>query len=241
MPARQPSASNKTGFQELGFAKVDTDRAARCGAAEVIYGPGKTPDQIIKIARTLRRAGQPVLITRLEPARAKTIRTALRGLNYDPVSRLAWWGQHPVVPEFVVGVCAAGTSDLPIAEEAACTCEFFGLSTRRFTDVGVAGVHRLLTQTEALRQCHCLIVVAGMEAALPSVLGGLVDMPLIAVPTSVGYGWHMEGLTALLGMLNSCASGLAVVNIDNGFGAAYAALRQARAAQRLKAAPLSPK
>jgi NCAIR mutase (PurE)-related protein len=231
MPRPSP-ASLQPGFADLDFAKVDLDRRRRCGASEVVYGPGKTAPQIIKIARTLRAAAQPVLITRLDPAKARRVRDALRGLRYDPQSRMGWIGAHPPLPSFRVGLCAAGTSDLPVAEEAARACAFFGLETVRFTDIGVAGIHRLLAQQDGLRACHALIVVAGMEAALPSVIGGLVDIPVIAVPTSVGYGWHMEGLTALLGMLNSCASGLAVVNIDNGFGAAYAALRVARASSR---------
>jgi len=218
------------GFQDLEFAKVDLDRQARCGASEVVFGPGKTAPQIIQIARALRRQGQPVLVTRLEAAKARAVRAALRGMHYDPAARMAWIGAHPPVHHFQVGLCAAGTSDLPVAEEAARACAFFGLEVKRFTDIGVAGLHRLLAQTDGLRSCQVLVVVAGMEAALPSVIGGLVDIPVIAVPASVGYGWHMEGLTAFLGMINSCASGLTVVNIDNGFGAAYAALRIARCA-----------
>lgn len=223
-----PQRSATPGFTDLKFAKVDTDRLRRCGAAEVIYGPGKTAAQIVRIAGALHRARQPVLVTRVDAAKARALKASLRGLRYDPRSRLAHLGSHPALPDLTVGVCAAGTSDLPVAEEAAQTAEFFGLKVDRITDVGVAGIHRLLAQEERLRACDILIVVAGMEAALPSVVGGLVDCPVIAVPTSVGYGWHMDGLTALMGMLNSCASGLAVVNIDNGFGAAYAALRIAR-------------
>jgi NCAIR mutase (PurE)-related protein len=231
MPRRSPP-SLQPGFADLDFAKVDLDRQRRCGASEVVYGPGKTAPQIIKIARTLRAAAQPVLITRLDSTKARRVRAGLRSLRYDPVARMGWIGSHPSISGFRVGLCAAGTSDLPVAEEAARACEFFGLEIVRFTDIGVAGIHRLLAQQDGLRACQVLIVVAGMEAALPSVIGGLVDIPVIAVPTSVGYGWHMEGLTALLGMLNSCASGLVVVNIDNGFGAAYAALRVARAFSR---------
>lgn len=229
MPRACRSPRPTPGFLDLDFAKVDLDRQVRCGASEVVYGPGKTAPQIIRIARSLRAHRQPVLVTRLEAAKAKAVRAALRGLRYDPASRMAWIGTHPAIPGFQVGICVAGTSDLPVAEEAARACTFFGLEVRRFTDIGVAGLHRLLAQTEGLRSCRVLIVVAGMEAALPSVIGGLVDIPIIAIPTSVGYGWHMEGLTAFLGMINSCASGLTVVNIDNGFGAAYAALRIARA------------
>lgn len=211
--------------KNLGFARVDTDREARCGAAEVIYGPGKRPEQIIRIAKTLREARQPVLISRIEPTVAAQLKKSLRGLRYDAVSRLASLGNYPLRKDFPLGICAAGTSDLPVAEEAAQTCEFFGLPVTRFYDIGVAGIHRLLGVQDALRHQKVLIVVAGMEGALPSVIGGLVACPVIAVPTSVGYGTSYQGLSALLGMLNSCASGLTVVNIDNGFGAAYATLR----------------
>ncbi|MDX6765717.1 MAG: nickel pincer cofactor biosynthesis protein LarB [Candidatus Methylacidiphilales bacterium] len=209
------------------FARVDLEREMRCGAAEVIYGPGKTPGQIVRIAKTLRAAGQPVLISRIEPGVAAVLRKGLKGLgaNYDPVSRLISIGGYAFRRDFPVGVCAAGTSDLPVAEEAAQACTFFGLPVTRFTDIGVAGLHRLLAVQDDLRRMKVIIVVAGMEGALPSVVGGLVACPVIAVPTSVGYGANFQGLSALLGMLNSCASGLTVVNIDNGFGAAYAALR----------------
>jgi NCAIR mutase (PurE)-related protein len=209
----------------LDFARVDIAREARCGAAEVVYGPGKSPAQIIRIARSILAAGQPVLISRIDPSVATRLRTSLKKLTYDPVSRLASIGRYPARQDFAIGICAAGTSDLPVAEEAAQTCAFFGLRVTRFYDIGVAGLHRLLAVEDDLRRQRALIVVAGMEGALPSVIGGLVASPVIAVPTSVGYGANFHGLSALLGMLNSCASGLTVVNIDNGFGAAYAALR----------------
>lgn len=218
-PARKPKST------DLGFARVDTDRESRCGAAEVIYGPGKSPAHLVRIAKALLAAGQHVLISRIDPPVAAQLRKAFRKLHYDPVSRLASIGHYPLRKDFTVGVCAAGTSDLPVAEEAAQTCTFFGLGVERYYDVGVAGLHRLMAVQDGLRKHQALIVVAGMEGALPSVVGGLVAAPVIAVPTSVGYGASFQGLSALLGMLNSCASGLTVVNIDNGFGAAYAALR----------------
>jgi pyridinium-3,5-biscarboxylic acid mononucleotide synthase len=217
--------ARKSDSPPLGFARVDTDREARCGAAEVIYGPGKQPEQIVRIAQTLRTAGQPVLISRIDPPVAAILNKSLKGLHYDPVSRLASIGSYPLRNDFPLGLCAAGTSDMPVAEEAAQTAAFFGLPVTRYYDIGVAGIHRLLAVENELRKCKVLIVVAGMEGALPSVVGGLVACPVIAVPTSVGYGASFQGLSALLGMLNSCASGLTVVNIDNGFGAAYAALR----------------
>lgn len=215
----------KSKTTHLGFARVDTDRETRCGAAEVIYGPGKSPAHLLRIAKALLAAGQHVLISRIDPPVAAQLRKTLRSLHYDPVSRLASIGHYPLRQDFSVGVCAAGTSDLPVAEEAAQTCLFFGLRVERYYDVGVAGLHRLMAVQDDLRKHQTLIVVAGMEGALPSVVGGLVAVPVIAVPTSVGYGASFQGLSALLGMLNSCASGLTVVNIDNGFGAAYAALR----------------
>jgi pyridinium-3,5-biscarboxylic acid mononucleotide synthase len=229
---RAPKYAHTPGYADLDFAKVDLDRLERCGASEVIYGPGKTAPQILKIAQTLQAEKQPVLITRLDAAKARSLKKSLRRFTYDAPSQLGSMGAHPSIQSFTLGVCAAGTSDLPVAEEAARTAEFFGMRVERITDVGVAGIHRLLAQQERLRACDCLIVIAGMEAALPSVVGGLVACPLIAVPTRVGYGWHMEGLGAMLGMLNSCASGMTVVNIDNGFGAAYAALRIARIAAK---------
>jgi NCAIR mutase (PurE)-related protein len=212
-------------FEDLGFAKVDHHRAMRVGVPEVIYAPGKTPQQIIGVARALREAGQSVLITRLNAAAAEVVTAALPDLTYAATARIAWWRDGAPTPRGrgTILVVAAGTADLPVAEEAALTAELLGNPVERLVDVGVAGLHRLLAQHERLRDAGVLIVVAGMEGALPSVVGGLVDRPLIAVPTSIGYGASYGGLAALLAMLNSCAAGITVVNIDNGFGAAVAA------------------
>ncbi|GAB4245606.1 MAG: nickel pincer cofactor biosynthesis protein LarB [Candidatus Methylacidiphilales bacterium] len=209
-------------------AVVDLERWARQGAPEVILGQGKTLAQVIEIGRRLRRAGQPVLVTRCEDAWEVGLKRAWKGVRCDPVSRCAWWG-GPMrrTTLFPVAVVAAGTSDLPVAEEAAFTAEFYGMTVQRIYDVGVAGLHRLLARVEDIGKTRAVIVVAGMEGALPSVVAGLVRQPVIAVPTSVGYGTHFGGLSALLGMLNSCGSGVTVVNIDNGFGAAFAVLRMA--------------
>ena len=212
-------------FEDLGFAKVDHHRALRNGAPEAIFGPGKTPAQIIAIAAALRASGQSVLVTRLEPGAAAQVTAALPELTYEPGARIAYWRR----PDLETGgrgtivVAAAGTADLPVAEEAALTAELMGNAVDRVYDVGVAGIHRLFAHHERLRQASVLVVVAGMEGALPSVVGGLVDRPLVAVPTSIGYGASFGGLAALLAMLNSCAAGVTVVNIDNGFGAGVAA------------------
>jgi NCAIR mutase (PurE)-related protein len=220
--------SKRKGFADLGFAKVDLDRAKRCGAAEVIFGLGKTPEQVTAIALKLKLAGQPVLVTRTCRKTFNQVKRVLDGAAFHPQARLITWKPKPLhrkqaFSKDVVAVCAAGTSDLPIAEEAAGTLEFYGHEVKRIYDVGVAGIHRLLAAQDRIRQCSVIIVVAGMEGALPSAVAGLMDKPVIAVPTSVGYGASFDGLAALLGMLNSCGSGVTVVNIDNGFGAAYAA------------------
>ncbi|MEO8604551.1 MAG: nickel pincer cofactor biosynthesis protein LarB [bacterium] len=212
-------------FEDLGFAKVDHHRALRAGVPEVIFAPGKTPQQVIGVARALREAGQSVLVTRLEAEAAAVVTAALPELTYAAGARIAY-SRAEVSPPSGRGtilVVAAGTADLPVAEEAALTAELLGNAVERVTDVGVAGIHRLFAHHERLRAASVLIVVAGMEGALPSVVGGLVDRPLIAVPTSIGYGASFGGLAALLAMLNSCAAGVTVVNIDNGFGAGVAA------------------
>ncbi len=212
-------------FEDLGFAKVDHHRALRVGVPEVVYAPGKTADQITAVARTLQAAGQSVLITRLAAEPAAAVCAAVPALTYDAGARIAYW-RRPDLPRAgsgVIVVAAAGTADLPVAEEAALTAELIGHRVDRVYDVGVAGIHRLFANHERLRTANVLIVVAGMEGALPSVVGGLVSRPLIAVPTSIGYGASFGGLAALLAMLNSCAAGITVVNIDNGFGAGVAA------------------
>jgi NCAIR mutase (PurE)-related protein len=212
-------------FVDTPNARVDTHRALRHGLPEVVFGLGKTADQIAEIARALRAAGQPVLVTRVEPAAAEALLRAWPQAEYDPDARLFWLGpaEVPIVGKGTIAVVAAGTADLPVAREAAGVARRFGNKVETLHDVGVAGIHRLLEATPALRAARVVIAVAGMEGALPSVVGGLVDRPVVAVPTSVGYGASFGGLAALLGMLTSCASNVAVVNIDNGFGAAYVA------------------
>ncbi len=212
-------------FEDLGFAKVDHHRAVRSGVPEVIFAPGKTPDQILAVARALRASEQIVLITRVAPEVAGYLLDAMPELSYAAQARIAYWrrAETPPVGVGTILVVAAGTADLCVAEEAALTAELLGHRVERVYDVGVAGIHRLFAHHERLRQARVLIVVAGMEGALPSVVGGLVDRPLIAVPTSIGYGASFGGLAALLAMLSSCAPGVTVVNIDNGFGAGVAA------------------
>jgi NCAIR mutase (PurE)-related protein len=211
---------------ELGYAAVDLARAARTGDPEVVFGEGKSAAQIEGVLRALAAAGQPGLVTRVDPEKAAALCAALPGLVHHPVPRLLHLpAGPPATPQGLVVVVAAGTSDLPVAEEAAVTASLLGCAVHRVVDVGVAGLHRLLRRVDELRQARVIIVVAGMEGALPSVVTGLVTCPVIGVPTSVGYGANLGGLTALLGMVNSCAAGLAVVNIDNGFGAGLMAAR----------------
>ncbi|HOO25885.1 MAG TPA: nickel pincer cofactor biosynthesis protein LarB [Clostridiales bacterium] len=211
-------------FEDLGFAKVDHHRSLRQGVAEVIYGAGKTERQIIEIAKSLLENGQKtILITRLEESVADAISKEL-ALDYNKEAKLGIIGSFakPYGMGKVI-VATGGTSDIPVAEEAALTAEFLGNEVIRLYDVGVAGLHRLLANLDELMSASVIIAIAGMEGALASVIGGLVDCPVIAVPTSVGYGAAFDGLAALLSMLNSCASGVSVVNIDNGFGAGYLA------------------
>ncbi len=210
-------------YAELGYATVDLSRKARQGASEVIYGAGKTPEQIVGIARALQENGQNrLLITRLEEEKARKVSQALPDLSYHKEARLGILGGMPEPrAEGTILVLTAGTSDIPVAEEAALTAEFLGNRVQRVYDVGVAGLHRLLAHTEDIARANVIVVVAGMEGALASVVGGMADCPVIAVPTSVGYGASFEGLAALLSMLNACSAGIGVVNIDNGFGAGF--------------------
>jgi pyridinium-3,5-biscarboxylic acid mononucleotide synthase len=212
-------------FVELGDARVDTHRALRAGYPEVVLGTGKTLDQVARIARTLAATGGNVLVTRLEAALGAELRGLVPGFEYLATPRLAILRQAPVElrGRGTIAVVSAGTSDLPVAEEAAAVAELFGNKVERVYDSGVAGLHRLLASLDVLRRAAVVIAVAGMEGALASVVGGLVSAPVIAVPTSIGYGASLEGVAALLAMLNSCASNVTVVNIDNGFGAAYVA------------------
>ncbi|HEX5219487.1 MAG TPA: nickel pincer cofactor biosynthesis protein LarB [Verrucomicrobiae bacterium] len=209
---------------DLGFAQVDTHRALRKGFPEVIFGAGKTPEQVIRIAAKLAAREQRVLITRVSPEHTKAIRRKFKHAQAHELARCVTIDKKPMPkrPGTVAVVCA-GTSDLPVAEEAAVTADIMGNRVVRITDAGVAGLHRILSRLETIQSANVLVVVAGMEGALPSVVAGLVGKPVIAVPTSVGYGASFGGVAALLGMLNSCGSGVTVVNIDNGFGAGYAA------------------
>lgn len=211
-------------FEDLGYAKVDHHRALRKGVAEVIYGASKTPEQIVGIADAMKKSGQgTILITRLSQEAAARVKEAYL-MDYYPDAKIGIIGELPK-PDGIgtVVVATGGTSDIPVAEEAALTAEVLGNRVVRLYDVGVAGLHRLLGHLDEIMSASVIIAIAGMEGALASVIGGLADCPVIAVPTSVGYGASFGGVSALLSMLNSCASGVSVVNIDNGFGAAYQA------------------
>lgn len=227
----QPEPDRRTA--DLGFARVDLERAARTGDPEVVYGEGKTPDQVVAILRTLheRHPERAVLATRLSPDALAVVGRDLPDATLDPVARAATLGPLPT-PVGTVAVVAAGTSDAPVAAEAALAVRVHGGGVDRIDDVGVAGLHRLLAVQDRLARADCLVVVAGMEGALPSVVGGLTGVPLVAVPTSVGYGASLGGVAALLAMLNSCAPGVTVVNIDNGYGAGVHAARVARQSRR---------
>jgi NCAIR mutase (PurE)-related protein len=208
-------------FEDLGFARVDHHRAVRHGFPEVVLGLGKTPAQVAAIAAAIVARGSTLLVTRAERETFEAVRNEVRGASYHEAARLIAFKQEDIAPgKGCILVAAAGTSDLPVAEEAACTAELMGNEVDRLYDVGVAGLHRLLGERVRLERARVIIVAAGMEGALPSVVSGLVAVPVIAVPTSIGYGASFGGIAALLGMLNSCASGVSVVNIDNGFGAA---------------------
>lgn len=216
--------SEDAAFIDLGFARVDVDRRRRTGFPEVIFGQGKTPAEVAQIARVILEREPVLLATRVTRAQFEAVQAEFPAAIFHERARCLTIEREPLAKlKFPVAVVTAGTSDLPVAEEAAITLEIFGNHVERIYDAGVAGLHRLLVETDRLRECAVLIVVAGMEGALPSVVAGLVDKPVIAVPTSTGYGAAFGGLAALLGMLNSCGSGVTVVNIDNGFGAAYAA------------------
>jgi pyridinium-3,5-biscarboxylic acid mononucleotide synthase len=233
----QPQAGRKAAVADLGFARLDLDRAERTGDPEVVFGKGKTPDQIVAILRALHEANpdRAVLATRLSVQALQSCKRHLPEVQVDTIGQLAVLGQ-PSAPRGRAAVVAAGTSDLPVVRECAATIRVFGAEPDQIVDVGVAGLHRLLAQIERIAAADVVVAVAGMEAALPSVLGGLIGTPLIALPTSVGYGWHLDGLTAWLACLNSCAPGVLTVNVDNGFGAGVAAARIARAVGRARAA-----
>jgi len=226
---------------DLGFATVDLDRLRRTGVPEVIYGAGKTPQQVVAIATRILQANGRVLITRSTPEQMQAVGRRFSDAEIHQTARCITIIRTPApIPPGHLAIVCAGTSDLPVAEEAAVTARFLGQRVEQFTDLGVAGLHRLLRRVEDLRRANVLIVVAGMEGALPSVVAGLVARPVIAVPTSVGYGANLGGIAALLGMLNSCGSGVTVVNIDNGFGAAFAAA-QINALAAAAAPPTAPR
>ncbi|MEM1425517.1 MAG: nickel pincer cofactor biosynthesis protein LarB [Cyanobacteria bacterium P01_H01_bin.130] len=223
------------------FAKVDHQRAMRTGFPEVIWGPGKTPEQIAQIMTAMGDRAQTIMVTRLEEDAYAALQTLIPNLQYFSRARIAAVRSpealyQPIHPG-QIGVLSAGTADLPVADEAAVTAELMGFNVKRLWDVGVAGIHRLLAHRDQIVACDVVIVVAGMEGALPSVVAGMVNSPVIAVPTSIGYGAHFNGLAALLSMLNSCATGIGVVNIDNGFGAAMLAGQILRTAKRISDRP----
>jgi hypothetical protein len=220
-------------YEDLGHARIDHHRSLRVGLPEVIYAEGKSAEQTAEIFARMALAGTDVLATRVDAATATAVLGSTPGAIYSPEARAITLRQSPAaVPTGHIAILTAGTSDQPIAEEAAVTAELFNVTVTRVYDVGVAGLHRLLAQREVLSRADVVIVCAGMEGALPSVVGGLVGVPVIAVPTSVGYGASFDGASALLGMLNSCSPNVTVVNIDNGFGAAYTAVLIARASIR---------
>lgn len=220
------------GYEEMGYAKLDTARKERSGFAEVIYCQGK-PDQFITgILKKMLDSEGEVFGTRASPHQYELVRQEIPDISYDPLSRVLKLEKKGKVRKGLVAVCTGGTSDIPVAEEAAQTAEYFGTKVERLYDMGVSGIHRLLSKEDIIREANCVIAVAGMEGALASVIGGLVKNPVIAVPTSVGYGASFHGLSALLTMINSCANGIVTVNIDNGFGAGYVATQINRLAER---------
>lgn len=210
-------------FEEMGYAKLDTHRKLRSGFPEVVFCSGKTQEHLLHIFNKLYEEEGEVFGTRASQEQFEFLKTRLPKVQYDPLSRILKIEEKEKQHIGKIAVCTAGTADIPVAEEAAQTAEYFGSQAERIYDVGVSGIHRLMSRLDVIQSANCVIAVAGMEGALASVLGGLVDKPVIAVPTSVGYGANFHGLSALLTMINSCANGIAVVNIDNGYGAGYIA------------------
>lgn len=221
-------------FEEMGYAKLDMGRKARTGFAEVVFCSGKADDHLLHIYRTLYEKEGEVFGTRASKEQYGLVKGMYPQVEYDPISRILKIEKEGKQRVGNIAVCTAGTADIPVAEEAAQTAEYFGTHVERIYDVGVSGIHRLLSRMEAIRNANCVVAVAGMEGALASVIGGLVRQPVIAVPTSVGYGANLHGLSALLTMINSCANGIAVVNIDNGYGAGYLATQINRLAAGAK-------
>ena len=216
---------NRLPYEDIGFAKLDHHRQLRRGGIETVFCAGKTAEQVRSIFERFIASSGNALGTRATPEQAEFVRAALPDVRYDPVSRLLYFIGNPKPQTGCVAICTGGTSDLPVAEEAAKTAEFFGANVKRFYDVGIAGIHRLFACMDEIRTANAVVAVAGMEGALGGVIAGLVSVPVIAVPTSVGYGASFGGIAPLLTMLNSCAEGMSVVNIDNGFGAGYLAAR----------------
>lgn len=210
-------------YADMGYAKLDTDREKRTGFPEVVYCAGKPDEYIVSIYEKLLEADGRVFGTRATKEQFELVKQRIPDVEYDPISRILKVSHIEIERKGCVAVCCAGTADIPVAEEAAQTAEYFGTNVERVFDVGVSGIHRLLSKTEVLQKANCVIAVAGMEGALASVIGGIVSNPVIAVPTSVGYGASFDGLSSLLTMINSCANGITVVNIDNGYGAGYVA------------------
>ncbi len=225
-------ALKKLPYEDIGFAKLDHHRSLRSGFGEVVYCAGKTCDQVSAIMERFAQRGSNVLGTRATPQQYEAAKQLLPEIQYDEISGVLSYTLAPVKQIGLVTVCTGGTSDMAVAEEAAKTAEFFGARVERIYDVGVAGIHRLFARLEDIRRANCVIAVAGMEGALAGVLAGLIETPVVAVPTSIGYGANFGGLSALLTMLNSCAEGIGVVNIDNGFGAGYLATQINRMAER---------
>ena len=223
---------NKEGYSEMEYAKLDTGRKARTGFAEVVYCRGKADDHLVSIYKRIYDSEGTVFGTRADSRQYELVRKVIPEAVFDPISGILKAVPGISEPEGKIAVCTAGTSDIPVAEEAAQTAEYFGTRVERVYDVGVSGLHRLLARLEDIQDANCVVTVAGMEGALASVIGGLVRNPVIAVPTSVGYGASMHGLSALLTMINSCANGVATVNIDNGYGAGYLATQINRLAEK---------
>lgn len=230
--------SEKSGFDELNFAKLDTERKNRTGFPEVVFCQGKKDDFLKEIFLRLYKTNGEVMGTRASAKQAQLVKSVLSNAKYDEVSRIiSVKNEEKSAEKKLIGniaVCTAGTADIPVAEEAAKTSEFFGSKVSRVYDVGVSGIHRLLSKVDVLNEANCVVAIAGMEGALASVVGGLVSVPVVAVPTSVGYGASLGGLSALLTMINSCANGISVVNIDNGYGAGYIATQINRLAEKGK-------
>lgn len=208
-------------YEDLGFAKLDHHRRLRSGFGEVIYCSGKSNDHLVKIFESFNKKKVDILGTRASKEQYEVVKKIIPEIEYDEISGILKVVRTNIQRTGLIAICTGGTSDIPVAEEAAQTAEFFGSNVTRIYDVGVAGIHRLLSKVDDIRKANCIVAVAGMEGALPGVIAGLVDKPVIGVPTSIGYGTNFSGVSALLTMLNSCAEGISVVNIDNGFGAGY--------------------